>query len=169
MNFCAIDWNELIKILTPFVIAFCVYQIWHNQKGKEVIANAAKECILDIFSLMTSNVLIQLSTTRNDKDFEEVLLDFKKVNVKNIKELSFIMSSIDNEELKKAQEKHTENCGKVMKFIRAYNTFTDKNQPIEAYLSSKDFSDFQQSSKDLIDCLKPYAIYSTKFKFRKIT
>ncbi len=43
MEFCTIDWNEIIKILTPFIIAFVVYRIWHNQKGKEVVANLAKD------------------------------------------------------------------------------------------------------------------------------
>ena len=169
MNFCAIDWTELIKILTPFIIAYAVYRVWHNQKGKEVIANTAKDCIMDIFGLMASAVIIQHSKARDSKEYEEALLDFNKLISKNIQGINFILSSVDDDKLKNAQDKHGLNCGKVMKYVRAYNNISDKNQNIESYLSTEDFNSFHQSSKDLVDCLRSYAIYGTRFKFRKTT
>lgn len=36
MNFCAIDWNELIKILTPFVIAFLFTEFGTIKKVKRL-------------------------------------------------------------------------------------------------------------------------------------
>jgi hypothetical protein len=71
MDFCAIELNELIKILTPFIIAIGVYRVWHNQKGKEVIAITAKELIIDMVEELASITFIAHKLHNEPSLFEE--------------------------------------------------------------------------------------------------
>ncbi|RDF49115.1 hypothetical protein DWA13_20515 [Acinetobacter baumannii] len=50
---------EIIKIATPYILAFIVYLVWHVQKEKEVISSEAR------------NLLNLLNNYTNDfRDFE---------------------------------------------------------------------------------------------------
>lgn len=51
MEYCfttKFDLLEILKLLSPWLLAYVVYKVWHKQKGKEVIANEAKSIINEL-------------------------------------------------------------------------------------------------------------------------
>ena len=46
-----IDIWGTFKALTPYILAIFVFIVWHWQKGKEVIANEAKETIKNLLQM----------------------------------------------------------------------------------------------------------------------
>ncbi|KQD11368.1 hypothetical protein APD05_11805 [Acinetobacter nosocomialis] len=59
MSFCSFNWelaSKFVPLITPIVsvaLATFVYRIWHKQKGKEVVANEAKEFIIKLAKLQS--------------------------------------------------------------------------------------------------------------------
>lgn len=57
MEVCSFNWelaSKFVPLVTPVVsifLAIFVYRVWHTQKGKEVIANQAKESIIQLTKL----------------------------------------------------------------------------------------------------------------------
>lgn len=63
MDVCIWDWDVASKYI-PLVIAGGVYLLWHKQKGKEVIANEAKQYMYYLNKLQSLQIEIH-STYRN--------------------------------------------------------------------------------------------------------
>ncbi len=163
MNFCAIDWNELIKILTPFVIAFFVYRIWHNQKSKEVVASEAKETIKDILLLVVSLNTLMYSPPKNIEKLNSILENHLTLHYKVFGNLLYLNECISEKQ-----------------FERALNTLFDIDDDVESTslfstnsLNISRFNrDIQQNLNNLekflkqceliINLLQPYSIYRKK-------
>jgi hypothetical protein len=72
MDACSFDWelaSKFIPLVTGIItigVAGFVYYVWHKQKEKEVIANEAKDTILDMISIeKTNNKIANLLSTSN--------------------------------------------------------------------------------------------------------
>lgn len=63
MEVCVVNWWETFKGWTPFIVATVVYFVWHKQKGKEVIANEAKEYIYNLNKLESIQTEIETIST----------------------------------------------------------------------------------------------------------
>lgn len=77
MEVCVVNWWETFKGWTPFIVATVVYFVWHKQKGKEVIANEAKEYIYNLNkleSIQTEIETISTSAIRKKELLEEYIL-----------------------------------------------------------------------------------------------
>ena len=99
MEFCTIDWNEIIKILTPFIIAFVVYRIWHNQKGKEVVANLAKDSTINILEALTSLTILTFKPPNDIKNLEKLIDRFMELEHENFRSLAFLTECLDDKEI----------------------------------------------------------------------
>ncbi|MCU4575697.1 hypothetical protein KTJ03_20065 [Acinetobacter nosocomialis] len=88
MSFCSFNWelaSKFVPLITPIVsvaLATFVYRIWHKQKGKEVVANEAKEFIIKLAKLQSLQM--------------EVI---KSINVENLNKESFNQFKIVKKEI----------------------------------------------------------------------
>ena len=66
MEVCSFNWelaSKFIPLVTGIIticVAVFVYHVWHKQKGKEVIANEAKEAIKELLELLNIHMKIFL-------------------------------------------------------------------------------------------------------------
>lgn len=54
-NEAFINYFDIFKAITPFLVVIFVYLAWHLQKGKEVIASEAKNILVKLNELMDLN------------------------------------------------------------------------------------------------------------------
>ncbi|AMM30262.1 hypothetical protein [Acinetobacter pittii] len=86
MEVCSFNWelaSKFVPLVTPIIsigLAIFVYRIWHKQKGKEVIANEAKEFIIKLAELQSlqMEVISSINKKRFDKEKFEKFKDVKK-------------------------------------------------------------------------------------------
>lgn len=86
MDVCSFNWElafKFVPLVTPIIsigLAIFVYRIWHKQKGKEVIANEAKEFIIKLAKLQSLQMEVISSIHKecfNNEKFEK-FKDVKK-------------------------------------------------------------------------------------------
>ena len=65
------DLLETAKFLSPWLLAGLVYLVWHKQKGKEVIANEAKEIIknINIYKLKNTTTFNEILKVKNESNY----------------------------------------------------------------------------------------------------
>ncbi|EXH22887.1 hypothetical protein Q5M48_01390 [Acinetobacter nosocomialis] len=89
MDVCSFNWelaSKFVPLVTPIIsigLAIFVYRIWHKQKGKEVIANEAKEFIIKLAELQSLQMEV-ISSIHKEHFNKEKFEKFKEVK----KELS---------------------------------------------------------------------------------
>lgn len=165
MNFCSVDWNEVIKILTPFIIAFGVYRVWHNQKGKEVIAITAKELIIDVLEEFASITLIA-HKLQNDPDvFQEEVKRFNSLSIKAFREAAFLTSCLADQNLEDLSNNHNKQTGSMHKIIRQQLEPFTSDAVRDFSISPESYDEYANSIQNLINALKPYATYKKRFNF----
>ena len=165
MEFCSNDWIELIKILTPFVLAYVVYRVWHNQKGKEVIANTAKEVIIDALEEFASITLIAHKLQSDPDLFQEEIIRFNSLSIKAFRGASFLTVCLADQNLEDLSNKHNKQTGNMHKIIRAqtYSFTPDTFQNFS--ITPASYNEYAESVESLINALKPYATYKKRFNF----
>ncbi|MDC5312444.1 hypothetical protein OHW87_10675 [Acinetobacter baumannii] len=150
---------ETIKILTPFIIALIVYRVWHNQKGKEVIANFAQNSIMDLLEEVMALILITEKTPLNSNLLNEELIKFSLMLQKSLRSTLFIGACIEDDNLIKAMDNYNQTCGRINKVI----DFLDRPISVEDFKDNvicTDLKDeFIKNAEILINELKPYSIY----------
>lgn len=166
MEFCTIDWNEIIKILTPFIIAFVVYRIWHNQKGKEVVANLAKDSTINILEALTSLTILTFKPPNDIKNLEKVIDRFMELEHLNFRNLAFLTECLDDNEINEHVKRYNKISGKIA--IR-FDLFSDPichdsftTNPIPESLCRE----YGEVCEKLIDDLKLYSTYRKAFKYK---
>ncbi len=154
-----IDILEIIKVLTPFIIAFIVFKIWHNQKGKEVIANFAQNSIMDLLEEVMALILITEKTPLNSNLLDEELIKFSLLLQKSLRGTLFIGACIEDDNLIKAMDNYNQTCGRINKVI----DFLDRPISVEDFKYNAICTDlkdeFIKNAEILINELKPYSIY----------
>ncbi|MEN3980594.1 hypothetical protein [Acinetobacter sp. CWB-B33] len=166
MEFCAIDWTELIKILTPFIIAFIVYRVWHNQKGKEVISNLAKEATINLLEALTTLTILTFKPPNDLENIEKLIDKFVELDHQNFRNLAFLAECLDDKELNELIKIFNKVSGKTA--IR-FELFTD---PInhEGFITNAIpeslCREYGEVCEKLIDELKLYSTYRKTFKYK---
>ena len=166
MEFCIVEWNELIKILTPFILAFIVYRVWHNQKGKEVIANLAKDATINILEAITSLTILTFKPPNDLKKLEKLIDRFTELEHQNFRSLAFLTECMDDKELIELIKKQNQISGKI---AQKFDVFSDpikpeefKNNPIPESLCRE----YGEICGKIIDELKLYSTYRKTFKHK---
>lgn len=92
---------EIIKALTPFILALIVYFIWHKQKEKEVIATEAKNSIALLNAMSTANDELyeimrdMIDVFHNYDDTHKIHIDFNdKLDELDKKRLEIFYSAL---------------------------------------------------------------------------
>lgn len=68
--------KDALGLVSPFAIAYIIYQIWHSQKGKEVVASEARELIKDYLEYTTHLAKLLHATP---KIHDELVSEVEKV------------------------------------------------------------------------------------------
>lgn len=178
---CVVDWelaSKFVPLITAIIsicIAGFVYWAWHEQKGKEVIANEAKEAIKDFLELgnKISNINQMLDKNETDGD---TILRIKYIYEESNKRLLFLVNSIEIEKLKKIMfDLHVSNYQLFSRLDIIYK-LNNKNYDREKYkIDPNLINETRELIRksyglvwDIVYILKPYALYKTKFKYKKI-
>lgn len=167
MDFCAIDWNELIKIVTPFVIAFAVYHVWHNQKGKEVIANEARELIKDLLEYITCLIRLTHVVPRTYEELVEEVNQIKTLKLKIFRSVHYFDECMKDESLEKILSEYFDKDSLVeekMMFMSRNLVLTSFKKDLT--LTEDKIKELVKVGEKLIVELKPYSIYKKRFKFK---
>lgn len=106
MNGCEIDWevaSKFVPLITPIIsicIAIFVYLAWHRQKGKEVLANEAKEALKEFLEF--GNKIIKINQMLDmDKIDPENTARIKYIYEESNKRLLFLINSLEIPSLRK--------------------------------------------------------------------
>ncbi|MDP7761101.1 hypothetical protein QWI77_13745, partial [Acinetobacter baumannii] len=102
MEACNLNWDLVIKfiqIIIPLGIALFVYHIWHEQKGKEVVANEVKELLKNILEEMTIISLLRYETQKDLKLIEEKIERLNNLTQINMRSALFIENCLHEKEL----------------------------------------------------------------------
>ncbi len=125
MGVYLIDWWETFKGWTPYIMGLIVLAIWHFQKGKEVVANEAKNIILKIIEVEKLNNSISNKIAYMN---EKVSIDTIKVEIKEFQ------SKTDN------LHKDFDFMYEVLKNHKFYMKNTDIKKILDKYLAQSTLS-----------------------------
>lgn len=170
MEFCAINWNELIKILTPFIIAFVVYRVWHNQKGKEVIASETKDFIKNVLEEATIVSLLQFETQSSTELISEKIERLNVVSQNIFRSSLYLDSCLKEPNLIELLKNYTEKSNRVYILLRNCannhkdNPFVYKKMVRE---NNDDLNLYNKALEKLIIEITPYSTFQKRFKLKK--
>lgn len=163
------DFFEIIKIVSPWLLAITVYFVWHWQKEKEVIANETKDIlqIIDGLKISYLSLYIQyhLYINSNEHFDNEQFQQSKDENYKIEKEftakINFLLTLITDDEIYKIYKKFELN---EAKFSSTQLLFEGHQDQVDFFktLSEKIDEDLNQLKIKLVG----YAMYKNKIKSR---
>lgn len=119
MDICSLNWGAIAgfagaiaTVASPIIVAVYLYRKWHDQKGKEVIANEAKE-ILKIVEDLKNDYIYTYgnidSLINHEKLFRREDLSKNRINSfindrKYRDRVSLLLDIIEDNDIKEAQE-----------------------------------------------------------------
>jgi len=179
MEVCSFNWelaSKFIPLVTGIItigVAGFVYHVWHKQKGKEVIANEAKEAIKELLELLNIHMKL-INKIRISCDIDVTV--HEKINEKMeslYRKLYFIESCMEIENLNEYITKSQIFIKKIDETIDTLHNYKKVNSADmaierEKYISILiEYSGSYYNYSDLIlDTIKPYALYKKKYNFR---
>ena len=89
MEYCfttTFDLLETTKLVSPWLLVFIVYFIWHHQKKKEVLANFAHELII-------KDINVHTSIYKNKDIDSQMICELLKDYQNNIKLFSYLIKN----------------------------------------------------------------------------
>lgn len=122
----------LSTIISPLLVAYFVYDKWHEQKGSEVIANEAKDLILKIIEVEKLNNSISnfIAFKNNDEEkdhIKAIIKEFKEKTDNLHQYFDFIVEVIhEKEDIKGLLDKYLEQS--TLSIVR-YNALLEANNP----------------------------------------
>ncbi|MDN8242697.1 hypothetical protein [Acinetobacter baumannii] len=172
MEACNINWDLVIKciqIITPLGIALFVYHIWHEQKGKEVVANEVKELLKNILEEMTIISLLRYETQKDLKLIEEKIERLNNLTQINMRSALFIENCLNEKELGMLFTNY--NMVSTDTYVLLRNNSLKAKDPKE-YMnlniqSRINLDAYNKPTEAIIKKLSPFAIYTKKISLKK--
>ncbi|MDC4427996.1 hypothetical protein NQ647_03370 [Acinetobacter baumannii] len=172
MEICRIDWDlvlRLVQIIVPIGIAIFVYQVWHDQKGKEVVANEVKELLKNILEEITIVSMLRYETQKNMESINEKIERLNILTQVNMRSALFIGECLDEDGLKEIFEKY--NTKSTDNYVLLRENALKVKSPKEYLqinnLSETKLNEFKQPTENVLNKISPYAIYRKKFKLNE--
>lgn len=149
------------------IIALWIYNNWGKQKGSEVVSFEAKETIKDLMELISQ--LEVLSAHLNHDSFQkhqEIFQSCRDLSHKIFKTILFIDSCIKIDEFPKVLDDWNQINRDNMSYF--YDcVYKNKKEFFDLEKQEQLVMEHAQISYILIKKLQPYALYQTKFSFKK--
>jgi hypothetical protein len=121
MEYCFntnIDILGTFKALTPYIMGFIVFIIWHWQKGKEVIANEAKLLTYDLLAI--KKIVIEIENI-DVKDVNKLYIEYKSLCAQIENKINFLDTDlITNNNIYKLNN-YIEGKDNLLNKIKKYN------------------------------------------------
>ncbi|AYX96299.1 hypothetical protein ACUTA3_18630 [Acinetobacter baumannii] len=172
MEACNLNWDLVIKfiqIIIPLGIALFVYHIWHEQKGKEVVANEVKELLKNILEEMTIISLLRYETQKDLKLIEEKIERLNNLTQINMRSALFIENCLHEKELGMLFTNY--NMVSTDTYVLLRNNALKAKDPKE-YMnfniqSRINLDAYNKPTEAIIKKLSPFAIYTKKISLKK--
>ncbi|HAW7017250.1 TPA: hypothetical protein JIR17_14035 [Acinetobacter baumannii] len=172
MEACNLNWDLVIKfiqIIIPLGIALFVYHIWHEQKGKEVVANEVKELLKNILEEMTIISLLRYETQKNISLIEEKIERLNNLTQINIRSILFIENCLHEKDLGTLFTNYNIVSTDTYVLLK-YNTMKakDPKEFMNFNIQSKNnLDEYIKPTEAIIKKLSPFAIYTKKISLKK--
>lgn len=168
MNFCAIDWNELIKLSTPFLIAVIVYFVWHKQKGKEVIAGEAKSLLKNLLEEAAHISALRYEYVKTFEILNERVERLNIISQDNYRSILYLEACLNEPELLKLFKTYSSIAFEVRHIIRKRVEASDGDISVfNADLSGNPgFDHYRDLVDQVIIELSPFTTYKKSFKLK---
>ncbi|MFW1951659.1 hypothetical protein [Acinetobacter beijerinckii] len=127
MDACSIDW-DLVSKFTPYILAFIAYRIWHMQKGREVIANEAKEFLYNLSKLESLQSEIE-SKSNSNTEIQEFFDEYKSTKEKMSNNANFLGLALKKD--KTLSHLSTSYLAQCIIYIRRINLKLSENKSYE--------------------------------------
>jgi hypothetical protein len=166
---CSFDWelaSKFIPLVTGFItigVAGFVYWVWHKQKGKEVIANEAKELIKNLLELSLINRSIRYEGSENKEKLLTKILKFNELSNESSRSMLFINKSIESNNLDDLVSDFNTRKDRIYNTI--YNTVNNSVEVfqiidfIQSEFFTKDINDFNLAIENIVNVIHPYSLY----------
>ena len=159
--------KDALGLISPFVIAYVIYQIWHSQKGKEVVASEAKNLIKGLFEEAALISSLAYSIPKTQEDLIEKMDKLDVLIQNNLRSVLYIKECLHDLELQTALDNYQNRSPKMFALLRGEMRSLNRiafaqrvrgaNDDIQAYI------DFIVVG---IHALKPYSLYQIKFNLK---
>lgn len=169
ISFCGLDWNELIKLITPFIIAFVVYNFWHRQKSKEVVANEVKDLLKSVLEEASLIAILKFETQPSLDVIKEKIERLDTLNQIIFRDSLYIQLCINDSLLEKYLKTYTEKSNNLFINYKRKTLGVAGSIKYKESLASyaQEYSDYTNAVENVIEKLAPYSIYKKKFKLNK--
>lgn len=170
MDVCVIDWGAIAgftgaiaAIASPIIVAIYLYKKWHDQKGKEVIANESKKLIKDLSELSLINQSLRYEGSKNKEDLLNKIMKFNNLSNESSRSLLFINKSISNHDLENLVSDFNTRKDRIYNTI--YNTVNNSVDVfqiinfIQSEFFTKDINDFNLAIENIVTIVHPYSLY----------
>ncbi|HCA5020459.1 hypothetical protein [Acinetobacter baumannii] len=166
MDLCSLNLNELFKVVTPFIIALVVYNFWHRQKSKEVLANEFKELLKNILEEAYLSSMLKIENQTSLDVIKEKIERLETLNQIIFRNSLFIQVCINDTKVDNVLKNYTTNSKVLIsilkrKLFKCSGPFNYKESLIS---HEEDFDKYTNSVDDIIDVIAPYSLYKKKFK-----
>lgn len=150
---------EIIKLFSPFLIVFIVYKVWHNQKGKEVVANLAQSSIMDLLEELSQIMLITEKIPKSPTLLEEELTKFRLLTQKSLRSILFVSACSNDETLEKTMDEYNSVCGRINIFLDTLESPINLGEFEQSEFCNDIKDEFAKKAEELIHKLMPYAVF----------
>ncbi len=176
MEFCKATF-EILKFLTPYILAGVVYLFWHLQKEKEVLANESKNLILKLNEIMDASgdlfdQIKMLHPKQKDISAEQIvnlknnLISFKLKISLILDSMDFLREAIDSVEIIDIAF----NCNNVlMKVFNEYQNQASKLVKNEMTMTIDELVEVHNNLVDIASKVKKTFFQYALFRNRKMS
>lgn len=171
MEYCFttnIDLLETAKLLSPWILAWVIYLIWHKQKEKEFIANEAKDILRIIDNLIYSyysihaqyHIYSETPEIFSEDSYNLIISDNEVLKKDFDSKIKFLLNLIDDCNI----HENYQNYEKDKVFFEVTEVFDENRDKLEKLPI---FSNNMEKSLDKIKLeLVKYAMYKKKVKYK---
>ncbi|MCG9515167.1 hypothetical protein MCL26_08600 [Acinetobacter pittii] len=154
-----LNFLEIVKLLSPFLIAIIVYKVWHNQKGKEVVANLSQSSIMDLLEEISQIMLVTEKIPKTQSILEEDLTKFILLTQKSLRSILFVSACSNDETLQKTVDEYNSVCGRINIFLDNLERPINLSEFEHSEFCNDLKNEFVKKAEKLIHELMPYAVF----------
>jgi len=159
--------KDSIALLSPFVIAYIIYHIWHAQKGKEVIAYEARELIKDFLEYIVALGKLSHLPPKIHEELVSEVENLKSLKLRIFRCIHYLTECMEDKSLEKLVDEYLD---KESLLEQEMNFMSRKLEPIQfkrdIEAAESQIEEVVVLAEQIINEIKPYSTYQKKFTFK---